>query len=286
MSYPFIELSWLKTFVEVAKTGSMTSATKTLYRSQSAISMHIKNIETILGNKVFHREARKLTLTPLGHELFLHAQHILSEYQQAMQSLMGSDISGSISLGIPDDYAIKHLPVVLQTFSEKYPQIEINLLCEPSSTLIPKVEANELDVAIVTRDHPQRGEYLFSENLLWVGSHQYPIWHKRPLPIAIYEFGSQVRQNILHALDPLKGNYKVVYNSPYITGQLAAVESGMAIAVLTQCCIPDSLRILDNEGLPPLPPLDIAVIHSQSHRHPESATLLINDIKTLLTKRQ
>lgn len=286
MSYPIIELSWLKTFIEVAQTGSMTVATKTLYRSQSAISMHIKNIEMLLGNKVFYRDARKLTLTPLGNELLLHAQQILSVYNNAMQSLRGSDISGAISLGIPDDYAIKYLPIVLQTFSEKYPHIEINLLCEPSSTLIPKVEANELDVAIVTRDHAKRGEYLFSEQMVWVGSHKYPIWHKRPLPIAIYEFGSQARQKILHALAPLKGNFNIVYNSPYITGQLAAVESGMAIAVLSQCCVPNSLCILNNEGLPLLPPLDIAVIHSQSHHHAELINLLLNDIKTLLTAHQ
>lgn len=283
MTFPLIEISWLKTFVEVAQTGSMTEATKTRFRSQSAISMHIKNIESVLGNKVFYRDARKLTLTPLGHELVLHVRQILGVYDHAMQSLMGSDIQGTISLGIPDDYAIKYLPRVLQTFSEKYPLIEINLLCEPSSTLIPKVENNELDIAIVTRDHAKRGDYLFSEEMVWVGSDAYPIWHKTPLPVAIYEFGSRIRKEMIQVLDTVQGGYRIVYNSSYVAGQLAAVESGMAIAVLSQCCVPDKLRILNNEGLPALPKLDVAVIHSQSHQQQALVDLLINDIKTLLT---
>ncbi|HDS6412610.1 TPA: substrate-binding domain-containing protein [Klebsiella oxytoca] len=78
----------------------------------------------------------------------------------------GSNVNGKISLGIPDDYAVRYLPDVLKAFGEKYPAIEISLFCEPSLTLIPKIESGMLDVAIVTRDKPGRGEFLFSEQLV------------------------------------------------------------------------------------------------------------------------
>lgn len=283
MAYRDIEIVWLKTFVEVTSTGSMTVATKNLYRSQSAVSMHIKNIEDILGNKIFYRDARKLTLTPIGQELLLYAKQILAVYNNAMRSLIGSDIHGSISLGIPDDYAVQYLPKVLHAFSEKYPFIEVTLLCEPTSTMIPKVEDNQLDIAIITRDHLPRGQYLFSEELVWVGSKNYPIWTKSPLPVAIYELGSLARKNTLDILNTLPGGYRIVYSSPYVAGQLAAVESGMAITVLARGCVPDSLIILDQIGLPQLPHSDIAVIQSETSKEKQLTQFLLDEITTHLT---
>ncbi|MCO0130707.1 LysR family transcriptional regulator, partial [Escherichia coli] len=97
-----------------------------------------------LGRKVFNREVRKLTLTLAGQELLVHAQRILGVYTEAMQSLAGSNVNGKISLGIPDDYAVRYLPDVLKAFGEKYPAIEISLFCEPSLTLIPKIESGML----------------------------------------------------------------------------------------------------------------------------------------------
>lgn len=279
-----LEISWLKTFVTVAHTGSMTQATEILYRSQSAISMHIKNIEDTLGRKVFNRDVRRLSLTPAGKELLLHAQKILAVYSGAMQSLIGSDVKGTLSLGIPDDYANRYLPAVLRSFTEKYPSIEVSLICEPSLLLIPKIESNELDVAIVTRDKPDRGDFLFSEPLVWTGNENYNLLDKAPLPIAMYEYGSEARKKVIGALNQLKDGYRVVYSSPYVAGQVAAVESGMAVAVLTQCSVPSHLTILHSQSLPPMPSLDLAVVSSRKSANQALSGLLVDEIKTILAK--
>ncbi len=273
-----LEISWLKTFVTVAHTGSMTQATELLFRSQSAISMHIKNIEETLGRKVFNRDIRRLTLTPAGKELMHHAQKILSVYSEAMQSLIGSDVRGALSLGLPDDYVKQYLPRLLRTFSEKYPSIEISLICEPSLSLIPKAEAGELDVAIVTRDKPDRGHFLFSEPLVWTGSETCHLLDRTPLPVAMYEYGSEARRKVLRALDTLEGGYRVVYSSPYIAGQIAAVESGMAVAVLTQCSVPEHLTVLRSPQLPTMPSLDVAVLAGERSASKALAPLLIQEI--------
>lgn len=277
-----LEISWLKTFVTVAHTGSMTQATERLFRSQSAISMHIKNIEETLGRKVFNRDVRRLTLTPAGRELLQHAQKILGVYSDAMQSLIGSDIKGTLSLGIPDDYANRYLPLVLRSFTEKYPSIEVSLICEPSLTLIPKIEANELDVAIITRDKPDRGAFLFSEPLVWTGSENYYLLDKTPLPIAMYEYGSEARRKVMEALGQLTGGYRVVYSSPYVAGQVAAVESGMAIAVLTQCSVPEHLTVLRSPDLPSMPSLDLAVVTSEQSANKSLSKLMAEEIIALL----
>ena len=65
--------------------------------------------------------------------------------------------------------------------------MEIELTCEQSTSLIPKVVRGDLDLALVSRDKPQRGRLLFQEPLVWVGAPQFEVWRKDPLPIAVYE---------------------------------------------------------------------------------------------------
>ena len=104
--------------------------------------------------------------------------------------------------------------------------------CEQSTALIPKVQRGELDLALVSRDRPNRGTLLFREPLVWVGAAQYEAWRREPLPIAAYEPGSIARRDALAALAAQRRSYRVVYNSSSLAGQLAAVESGIAVAAL------------------------------------------------------
>ncbi|MCA5925923.1 hypothetical protein LES60_04505 [Pectobacterium brasiliense] len=164
-----------------------------------------------------------------------------------------------------------------------YPSIELSLLCEPSSFLIPKIDAGELDVAIVSQDHPERGIWLVSMPLVWVGNlvnaeSELPV----PLPVAMYEFGSEARKNLLKTLEKMPGGYRIIYNSPYIAGQIAAAESGMAMTVLTECCVPEKLNISHNKALPVLPIHELAVVRSVSSTANEIVSLLVDEIRKIV----
>ena len=57
----------------------------------------------------------------------------------------------------------------------------------------------------------------------------------------------------------------MVYNSSSLAGQIAAVESGLAVAVLTQCSVPEHFQVLGAEhGLGPLEPMQVAVYRSRA----------------------
>jgi DNA-binding transcriptional LysR family regulator len=103
-----------------------------------------------------------------------------------------------------------------------------------------------------------------------VGATQYEAWRRDPLPIAVYEAGSMARRATLSALQAIRRAYRIVYNSSSLAGQLAAVESGLAVAVLTRCSVPDGLRVLQNlpaeYDLPALGFMDVAVMRSQASR--------------------
>jgi DNA-binding transcriptional LysR family regulator len=143
--------------------------------------------------------------------------------------------------------------------------VEIVLDCEQSTALVPRVARGEIDVALVSRDRPARGVLLFHEPLVWVAAAPFELWHRDPLPVAVYEPGSQARKGALQALKAAGRRFRVVVNTPSLAGQLAAVESGVAVGVLTRCSVPPTLRVLDEKaGLPALPAMAVAVLRSRA----------------------
>lgn len=99
------------------------------------------------------------------------------------------------------------------------------------------------------------------------GSPQFELWRRNPLPIAVYEDTSLARRSAIHALAQQGRRYREVYNSSSLAGQLAAVESGLAVAALTQCSAPPQLQVLGAEqDLGPLEPMEVAVYRSRESR--------------------
>lgn len=108
---------------------------------------------------------------------------------------------------------------------------------------------------------------LFHEPMVWVGAPQFDAWRRDPLPIAVYENTSLARRSAINSLGLQGRRYRVVYNSSSLAGQIAAVESGLAIAVLTRCSAPPHLEILGSaHGLGPLEPMEVSVYRSRASR--------------------
>ncbi len=262
-----LQIDWLKCFVAAVDGGSLSAAAAAVHRSPSAVSMQISKLESAVGHVLLRRGPRLLALTHEGQTLLGYARRMLDLQAEAQAALQGEALSGIVRLGVPDDYASKYLTPVLKRFAPRHGGVEIQLDCEQSTALIPRVQRGELDLALVSRDHARRGTLLFHEPMVWVGSPQFDVWTRNPLPIAVYEAESLGRRSAINALALQGRPYKVVYNSSNLAGQIAAVESGLAVAVLTQCSAPPHLQVLGAEhGLGPLEPMQVAVYRSQASR--------------------
>lgn len=262
-----LQIDWLKCFVAAVDAGSLSSAAGEIHRSQSAVSMQLKKLESAVGHRLLKRDARQLELTHEGQTLLGYARRMLDLQAEAQAALRKDDVCGVVRLGVPDDYASRYLTPALKRFAPRHGGVEIQLDCEQSTSLIPRVASGDLDLALVSRDHARRGTLLFHEPMVWVGSPQFDIWRRDPLPIAVYEEASLGRRSAINALALQGRPYKVVYNSSSLAGQIAAVESGLAIAALTQCSAPAHLQVLGLEqGLGPLEPMEVAVYRSQASK--------------------
>lgn len=262
-----LQIDWLKCFVAVVDAGSLSAAAPEVSRSQSAVSMQLQKLERAVGRPLLLRGPRRLELTPDGQALLGYARRLLDLHAEARAALRPDTLMGRVHLGVPDDYAARYLTPVLKRFAARHAAVEIELDCEQSTRLIPRVARGELDLALVSRDHAQRGSLLFHEPLVWVGSPQFDVWRRDPLPIAVYEDSSLARKHALTTLSLQGRRHRVVYHSSSLAGQIAAVESGLAVAALTQCSAPPHLQVLGPEhGLGPLAPMAVAAYRSRASR--------------------
>lgn len=260
-----LQLDWLRAFVTAVDAGSLTAAAHRLHRSQSALSMQLAKLEQAAGRAVLMRSPRKLELTPAGHELLVHARRMVALHEEAVQAMRGETIRGRLTVGVPEDYAVPYLAPVLHDFAQRYGGVELTLVCEQSTLLIPRVRQGEVDLAVVTRDSTVRGQLLFEEPLVWAAAPRFGAWRSATLPIAIYETGSSARRAALAALKKLRRPYRVVCESASPAGMLAAVEAGLAVALFTRCSVPPGLEVLGRKhGMPALPSLPVVLLRSRA----------------------
>ncbi|NRA55809.1 MAG: LysR family transcriptional regulator [Gammaproteobacteria bacterium] len=267
MSSQDFQIDWLKCFVAIVDAGSLSNATMSVHRSQSAVSMQLKKLESAAGCQLLVRGSRHSELTSEGQKFLGYARRILDLHSEAQAAFHGQELVGQLKLGVPDTYAAKYMTPVLRNFAPKFSGVEIEFYCEQSTFLIPSIESNALDLALVSRDNANRGTLVFHEPMVWVGTSQFEVWKRDPLPIAVYESTSLAKKSAIDSLAIQGRRYKVVYNSSSLAGQIAAVESGLAIAVLAQCSVPPHLKILGKEhGLGPLEPMEVAVYRSKKSK--------------------
>jgi DNA-binding transcriptional LysR family regulator len=275
-----LDLNLLKTFVAVVETGSLSNAAPRVGRSQSAVSMQMQRLEDMVGNQLLVRGPRTVTPNAIGEDFLIYARRLLKLSDEAWASVTRPKETGSVRLGVPDDYAAFLLPPVLSRFAEDHPLVTVELVCEQSTALVKTLAEGRLDLAIVTRLPEQPLDVIRLERFVWVASPNHVAWQADPLPVALFEPGCAARMNVLQALGDADRSYRCTYSSASLLGLVAVVQAGLAVAGLAQRSVPQSLRVIGaNEGLPALPDLEIGIL-----RNPLSTTPAVDRLHDFLRR--
>lgn len=242
---PNLESELLRTLVAIAETGNFTRASEIVSRTQSAVSVQMKKLEEIVGEQLFERGPRGVTLTPQGEQLVKDARRILSLLDQAAVSLQSDPLEGFVRIGIPEEYGGTILPGVLSRFSKTHPQVEVTVRCASSSDLNAELDKDELDLIVVHEEAARiGGEILLNDPVVWVTSDTHLQHECVPMPVAVYDRGCLWREWALANLDQQQRDYRIAYVSGSTFGLQAAVSSGNAVAALSQSQIPADCREL------------------------------------------
>ncbi len=147
-----MEINELKTFVSVAKHASFSMAAKQLYLTQPAVSKRVTALEEDLNTKLFDRLGRKVLLTQAGEVLLAKARVILKEIDESRQMIanLSGQVRGRLSLGTSHHIGLHRLPTILRAFTNRYPEVELDLHFLDSETGCEAIERGQLDLVIVT----------------------------------------------------------------------------------------------------------------------------------------
>lgn len=275
MRAPTLDLTLLRTLVAISDTGSVTAAAKRLAYTQSTVSMQLQRLETQLALRLHEREGRHLRFTSEGERLLTHARRLLALNDEAWSDMQARQVTGDLTLGIPEDYA-SLLPSVFAYFHQLYPSVGLTVICGTSAHLVEQVKAAEIDLALVTRQrNSPGGEVIRREPLVWaVGINQQPLLSD-PIPLALYSPGADVFREVAEqSLQAAGRTWRVAYTSQSMAGLAPIVTAGLAVVVVTRSMLSPSLRPLDeSSGMPALPLIELA-LHRAPHRPSEPARRL------------
>lgn len=245
----------LRTFLAVVEGGSFSTAAARIFRSQSAVSLQIKQLENRLGQAVFQRHARGVVLTPVGEKLCSTAQKVVALLDEAIGELRINPLQGSIRIGIPDEYGDSLLADVIAQFSRDHPRVELSARCSFSTSFPDALARNEIDIAVHAVESLAKNQQLLRrEKTCWVTSKNHRVHLQSPLPVALFDRACWWRDRALEELDQSGMHYQVVFNSESVTGISAAVRAGVAVGMVGASSVCDEFSVLStDDGFPAMP---------------------------------
>lgn len=151
-------LEYYKTFYYVAKTGSITQAASELSISQPAVSQSMKQLENLLGTKLFTRASKGVQLTAEGELLYQYVakgceQIFLGE--QRLEQMLNLEL-GEIHIGASDMTLQFYLLPYLEAFHEKYPHIKVVVSNAPTPETLENLVDNKIDFGVVSTPFESR----------------------------------------------------------------------------------------------------------------------------------
>lgn len=258
-----LDLDQLRTFVAIAEAGSFTRAADVVHKTQSAVSMQMRRLEERIGKPIFTRDGRMSKLSEDGERLLGYARRMVRLSDETIAAFDETELTGSVRLGTPDDYADRFLPEILARFARSNPRVEVSVFCEPSLTLMEMARTADIDLAIVTACGEMETEVLRQEPLLWVTSSAHRIEEEEVLPLALSKPPCIWRSAGLESLAAAGRKYRVLYTSGNSTAISAAVLAGLAVTVVAESALRPGMRVLSEaEGFPRLPSCEIGIVRS------------------------
>jgi len=256
----------LESFVAVADESSFSRAAERLFVTQPAISKRIAGLEEDLGVALFDRLGRRLTLTEAGSTLLVSARRILSDLNTSREAVrsLGDHVAGRLQLATSHHVGIHRLPPVLKAYTQRYPDVELDLLFLDSELATDRVLSGEIELAIVTL--PEAEHQSLTNNLIWqdplaiVTAPDHPLVsprRTRKLPVSVLEEHPAVlpsrntitRRILFDSLSPHQINIRTALETNYLETIKMLVSVGLGWGVLPASMLDDSVVEVAMAGL-------------------------------------
>lgn len=182
-----LEFQQLSHFLAVARAKNFTRAAEEIGISQSSLSRSIQKLETQIGQPLFDRKPREVSLTELGELLQGRAQQILALVEDTFAELHDSTTRGRVRLAVIPTIAPYLLPSVLREFAEAYPNVSVAVQEDTTQNILKLCSRGEVDLAILAL--PITAQYLeveplFEEELVLVLPNGHELEKKKKITLS------------------------------------------------------------------------------------------------------
>lgn len=146
-----MEIRVLRYFLTVVREEGINRAAEVLHITQPTLSRQLSQLEEEVGVKLFHRGARKITLTNEGILLRRRAEEILSLVDRTERELMEQEelVDGRIVIGCGELAAVQVLPEIIEAFHEKYPLVTYDIFTGNADLVKEQMEKGLIDIGVL-----------------------------------------------------------------------------------------------------------------------------------------
>ena len=145
-----MDLQSMRFFVTTADTGSFSAAAEELSYAQSNLSSRVKQLEAELGEPLFYRHRKGVTLTVKGKLFYDYAVRLLRLSEEAVNMVKNMDEpKGEIKIGSLEAMVLEDLPELLSTYHGMYGEVKLSLHTDMNAQLGELVLERELDGAFI-----------------------------------------------------------------------------------------------------------------------------------------
>lgn len=141
----------MRYFLAVAKEQSISKAAEYLFIAQPSLSKQMQNLEREIGQQLFIRGARKITLTDAGRLLKKRAEEIIDLYNKTSSELNApsTDISGDIYIGGGESYAVDTVAKAAKSLQADYSGIKFHFFSGDTEEVMARLDKGLIDFGIL-----------------------------------------------------------------------------------------------------------------------------------------
>ena len=230
---------------------NLTRAAQSLYITQPAVSIAIRELEEHYGVALFARFSRKLYLTEAGKAMLNYARRITSLFSD-LDAVMGEwKDRGEIFVGASLTVGSYFISDYVRRWKEVYPWLKIHVCVEPSRYLEEKLLHNELDLALVeTAEHaPELHSVWFRRGeLRFLSSSDSPVARRvltmeefAGLPVLLREKGSGTREVFEQEMKKKAMTISPLWECQSTEALLHAVSQNLGVTILPEPAVEDAV---------------------------------------------
>jgi DNA-binding transcriptional LysR family regulator len=244
-----LDIAPLRSLVAVADCGGFHRAAAALHLSQSAVSQHLRKVQSVVGEPVVERSGRGIVFTEVGQKVLRHARTILAAHDTALDDL-GATEHKLVTIGATEHGADVMLPALTRVLRERLPDRRPLFRLDRNVSLADAIDRGLVDLAIMLDGSGlDRANASGVAVLNWVSARTFTVRKGDPLPLVIFAEPCTLREPAFSILEKHGIDYEIAAECRDLSGLYAAVRSGLGLALLPIIGkLPDGL--CPAEGLP------------------------------------